>query len=120
MDFSARIYTDIVSDKKFNKTYNKVRRLSPMKDIFLVTLPVYGHGLYEIYKYEEMLQHYYRTIDDKIFVMGIATSKAKAAELVTDIINDMSLMNFPLDSKAYYEFLRKTEIKEKAMENLQG
>lgn len=120
MDFSARIYTDIESDKKFNKTFNKIRRLSPMKDIYLVTLPIYGHGLYEIYKYEEMLQHYYRTIDDKIFIMGIASSKSKATELVTDMVNDMYHINFPLDSKAYYEFLRKTEIKEKAMENLQG
>lgn len=120
MNFSAQIYTDIESDRKFNKVYNKITRLSPAKDIFIVTLPIYKHGLFEIYKYDEMLQHYYRTVDDKIFIMGIASSKAKAKELVTDMINDMITLHFPLDSKAYFEYLRKAEVKEKAMENLQG
>lgn len=118
MNFSYRIYTDIENERKFNKIFDKLNKRKAYPELYLVTLPIFDHGMFEIYSYMELMQHFYKSVDDKITILGISTSKAGAKELVADIISDMNILGFGFDSKAYISYLKNENIKEKAMENL--
>ena len=88
MKLADNIYTDIEKKKSFNKKLNRIVKGKASVPFFVVTLPVFSHGLLEIYEYNELLQHFYRKMDGEILVIGISDSRNGAKQLVADILED--------------------------------
>ena len=88
MKLADNIYTDIEKSKSFEKKLDRIARGKSAGTFFVVTLPLFSHGLLEIYEYNELLQNFYRTIDDRIVILGVSGSRAGAKQLVLDILED--------------------------------
>ncbi len=83
------LYTYGLSEKKINKVLGKMQKGKLIKDLHVVTLPLFGDGLLEIYKYDQLLQPFYRAITNDICVVGLAGNKSMAGDLVLEIIQNM-------------------------------
>ena len=88
MKLADNIYTDIEKDKVFRKKMDIVAKGGKSMPFYLVTLPLFSHGILEIYEYNELLQHFYRNMDGEILVIGISDSRNGAKQLVADILED--------------------------------
>ena len=86
---SQNLYSDMASDKSFQKLLNKIVKKRPVATgLFLVTKPVFNAGIMEIYDYNELLQPFYRKRKADLNIYGVSTSRAGAREIVKDIIED--------------------------------
>ena len=104
MELHDSIYTDIVKDKKFDKTLKKIAAMKMTGPLYLVTLPIHKYGLLEIYSYDELLQHYYRRLqeENEIIVVGISESRTGAKSVVCDIIEDCLKRTGGLDISGFF------------------
>lgn len=83
------LYTDIESDKKFLKKLKKLGTKKPDVSLYLITYPISGHGLLEIYHEAELLQPYYRSQKKYLNIIGVMSSRKAAKEIIPDILNDI-------------------------------
>ena len=88
MRLADNIYTDIEKNKSFMKKLDRIARGKSAGPFYVVTYPVFSHGLLEIYEYNELLQNFYRTMDDQIVILGVSNSRDGAKQLVCDILED--------------------------------
>ena len=88
MKIADNIYTDIEKNKSFMKKLDRIAKGKAAAPFYVVTLPVFSYGLLEIYEYNELLQNFYKTLDEEITVLGISDSRAGAKQLVCDILED--------------------------------
>jgi hypothetical protein len=75
MKLADNIYTDIEKDKVFRKKMDIVAKGGKSMPFYLVTLPLFSHGILEIYEYNELKQPYYKTRENDIVVLGISMSR---------------------------------------------
>ena len=87
-DVSENVYTMDTSEKSFKKTLRTIARKKPVAGLFLVTEPLFDAGIMEIYDYNELLQPYYRKKKVRLKILGIASSRDEAKQLVADIYLD--------------------------------
>lgn len=86
---AKQLYTSAdSSDKLFKKQLTRIRSKRPVPNLFVVTTPIMNNGIMEIYNYNELLQPYYRKQRIDINILGIASSRDRAKQLVCDIIDD--------------------------------
>jgi len=96
------IYTDIEKDKKFNKALKKIAEMKMTGPLYLITLPIHGYGLLEIYSYDELLQNYYRQQSEDIKVVGVSESRTGARNVVCDILEDCLKRNGDLNVARFF------------------
>lgn len=89
MIFSDRCYTYNLKDRKQARIKKQIRRHKPVRNLYVIVLPILQDGLLEIYPYDQLLQKPYRKIDSRIQVVGFARGKEVAEQLVLQIIQDM-------------------------------
>ena len=88
MKLADNIYTDIEKDKKFKKALSAIAKGEYSAPLFVVTYPLFSAGILEIYEYNELRQNFYRTMDDKIEIIGVSGSKDGARQVLVDILED--------------------------------
>jgi len=95
------VYTYGISEKKLDKTLKKMKNGKIIPGLWLVTLPLFKDGILEIYDYNQLLQPFYKTMDDSIFIIGISKDRAGANEIVTEIVQGMYDANVDFDVRKY-------------------
>lgn len=103
MRFVDSLYTYGYKDKKIDKVIKKINKGSAIPGLHLIVLPLVNDGILEIYVYNQLLQPFYKSIWDNICVVGIASNKGGAQELVQNIIQDMYDYNADLDVNNFFE-----------------
>ncbi len=92
--FSKKMYSsDNLSEKKIVSIKKKIRKWSPKLNLFLITLPIGNQGILEIYWYPELLQSFYREMDETVMVVGMSKSRDKAFELIEQIVKDIGVQD---------------------------
>ncbi|MBR6173123.1 MAG: hypothetical protein IKQ49_08165 [Eubacterium sp.] len=88
MKLADHIYTDIDKKKVFEKQLSRIAKGEYSAPLFVITYPLYSAGILEIYEYNELRQNFYRTLDDKIEIIGVSRSKDGARQVLCDILED--------------------------------
>lgn len=91
--FHKQLYSDGLSPNKLSSAKRKITHGAKTLNMFLITLPIGGEGLLEIYWYPELLQKIYRDMDVTVIVVGIAKSREDAFSLVERIVKDIGVNN---------------------------
>lgn len=89
MTISDSLYTYGINEKKLNKIKKKLLAHKRINNLYIVTLPITGDGIMEIYVYNQLLQPFYEPALKDINVLGMAKNKSDAEELVLRMIQDM-------------------------------
>lgn len=90
--FSKNLYTDTEDPKVQKKRLRALRRKKPVPEpIYLITAPLGGSGMLEIYPFPVLLQPAYRKMQVTLRIVGISGSRKKAVQLVADMISDHGL-----------------------------
>ena len=100
--FHEKLYTEGMSSRKIKSIRNKVMKGSFKLGIFLITLPLVGDGILEVYWYPELLQSIYKKSDDNVIVIGIAESREDAFSLVERIIRDVGILGGQIPIADYF------------------
>ncbi|MBO4864779.1 MAG: hypothetical protein J5517_10460 [Eubacterium sp.] len=87
-NISKKVYSSEITDKQFSKLLRRVSLKRPVKDLYVVTPPLYEAGIMEIYNYNELLQPFYRKQKQRLDIYGIAKSRDAAKQIVCDILED--------------------------------
>ena len=95
------IYTGEMEEKSFKKMLRKIQLKRPVMGIYVITQPIENHGLLEIYNYNELLQPYYRNKKGTVLVVGVASSREAAAQVVADMMEDMMQQLGRIDVNEY-------------------
>ena len=88
MKLADNIYTDIEKNKAFKKALSSIAKGEYSAPLFVVTYPLGAAGILEIYEYNELRQNYYRTMEDRIEILGVSKSKEGARQVLMDILED--------------------------------
>ena len=88
MKFIDMLYTYETKEKKIKNMMKKVQNRKVVPSLSLITMPVFGDGLLEIYDYNQLLQPFYKKYYDDIVVVGIAKDRGSAMNLVEEIMQD--------------------------------
>ncbi len=104
--FHEQLYSEGISDKKLIALKKKIRKRKPKIQLFLVTIPLGGEGLLEVYWYPELLQKNYQKLEVELFVVGMATSKDEAFHIIEQIVLDVGVENGELPIKEYFKVSR--------------
>lgn len=87
MKFYRNIYLGDSIGKRRNRIIRRLKYRKIQTNIYVITFPIYGQELLEIYHANVLLQDFYRR--NPLFVVGIAGSEEEAYELVEKIIQDV-------------------------------
>lgn len=98
-----QLYSEGISDRKITSFKKKIKKKFPKLDLFLVTLPLGGEGILEVYWYPELLQKHYQLMDAELFVVGIATTRDVAFHLIEQIILDVGFEDGRIPIKDYFK-----------------
>ena len=93
--------TDIENDKKFLKKLKTLGRKKPDVSLYLITYPLSGNGLLEIYPEAELLQPYYRKLKKYLNIVGVMSSRSAAKEIIPEILNDIMSERGSLDVRGF-------------------
>ncbi len=97
------VYTDIERGKKLNKQIRKIYKYKPVMNLVLITFPIADKGILEIYNYNVLLQPYYRQHEDEIIIVGIASKKDEAQEILRGIVEETVRETGGIDVKGYID-----------------
>ena len=89
MIFADKCYTYNLTERKQARIRKRIRRHKPVRNLYVIVLPLLQDGLLENYPYNQLLQKPYRKLDSRIRVVGFARGKEVAEQLVLQIIQDM-------------------------------
>lgn len=89
MIFADKCYTYNLTERKQARIRKRIRQHKPVRNLYVIVLPLLQDGLLEIYPYNQLLQKPYRKLDSRIRVVGFARGKEVAEQLVLQIIQDM-------------------------------
>ena len=101
--FHEKMYHNGYSEKKIAKIRKKIQKLSPKLNLFLVTLPIGPEGILEVYWYPELLQNVYQRSSEQLVVVGLASSREDAFELVEQIVRDVGWKTGNIPIRDYFE-----------------
>lgn len=97
------MYTYDIGERKQKRILRKIRQKKKIRNLYLVTLPLGGDGLLEVFPYNQLLQAYYQSLGDSIVVVGMAKQKSKAMELLLLMVQDMyDSMGESFDTKSFF------------------
>lgn len=84
-----RLYTNDLPSKKIKKYRNRIEQRKPSLSLFLITLPLSGEGLFEVYPYTMLLQKHFKEDNRSLYVLGLADTYDDALEVVRRLVEDM-------------------------------
>lgn len=102
MEFYHSLYADEGVRKRMKIIKEKLQKNQFMPFIHVITLPVAGDGMLEIYPAYILLQKEYKKIPIK--VVGIASGRGEAFLLVQEIVENCLRDTKTADLKTYLEF----------------
>ena len=101
MTVIQNFYTDIQSDRRVNKKLKRIHERKPSERTYVITYPLSEYGMLEIYNYNELLQGYYKNLDEKIIVIGLSETRGGAYDLVAGIIEETMENTNGFDIRSY-------------------
>lgn len=101
--FHEKLYKYKISARGLAVIKRKIKKGSLRLNLFLVTLPVGTQGILEVYWYPELLQTFYRQIEEELIVVGIARNREDAFELVKQIIADAGFQEGNIQIDAFFK-----------------
>lgn len=101
MQIIDNLYTYGISEKKLDKIIKKIKTGKKVPKLCLVTMPLFNDGIMEVYVYNQLLQPFYKTMDDKITILGMAMDRGDANNIVMDIIQGMCDAGVDFDIRGY-------------------
>lgn len=101
--FHEKLYKDKISELQMMSIRRKVRSGSSKLNLFLITLPMNGQGVLEIYWYPELLQDLYRKMDVELVVVGLAWNRKSAFRLVKRIVEEVNLSEAGTSVRGFFE-----------------
>jgi hypothetical protein len=104
MIVDEKFYVGMMSNHLIWKMVRIIEKFPSRKStgIYVITLPLFGDGMLEIYPIDEFRQNVYKDMLDNIRVVGAAPTKRAASWLVRDIIEDIYLQTGDVDVKSYF------------------
>lgn len=81
----------------------KIQNSSSKLNLFLITLPMNGQGVLEIYWYPELLQDLYRQMEVELIVVGLAWNRKSAFRLVKRIVGEVNLSEAGTSVSNFFE-----------------
>lgn len=95
------LYLDSVTKKNLRKIKRRMERRKINLRVYCIALASNEKNLLDIYSTNELLFQYYRQKDIK--VIGLASSKESAIQLVSDIVNDVYQQTGRLDVRTFFK-----------------
>ena len=95
------LYLDSVTKKNLRKIKRRMERRKINLRVYCIALASNEKNLLDIYSTNELLFRYYRQKDIK--VIGLASSKESAIQLVADIVNDVYQQTGRLDVRTFFK-----------------
>lgn len=95
------LYTYGYRDKKLDKIVKKIKRGASVSGLYVIVFPLLKDGILEIYVYNQLLQPYYRSLGDAVCVLGVASDKSGAEELVLNMVQDVYDAGYEFDVKGF-------------------
>lgn len=89
MIFAENCYAYNITRRKQESIRKRIRRHKPIRNLYLIIMPMFSDGMFEIYAYNQLLQKFYKRLDDHIRVVGISKGREQADILITEIIQDI-------------------------------
>ncbi len=84
------VRTDIDKLSEIKKLSYKMKRARVIPMLYIITLPIMGDGVLEIYDYNTLLQPFFKKRFDTIKVVGISKSKKGIMEVLRKLYEEMS------------------------------
>lgn len=95
------LYLDSVTKKNLRRIKRRMERRKINLRVYCIALASNEKNLLDIYSTNELLFQYYRQKDIK--VIGLASSKESAIQLVADIVNDVYQQTGRLDVRTFFK-----------------
>ena len=95
------LYLDSVTKKNLRKIKRRMERRKINLRVYCIALASNEKNLLDIYSTNELLFQYYRQKDIK--VIGLASSKESAIQLVSDIVNYVYQQTGRLDVRTFFK-----------------
>lgn len=102
MEFYKDLYVSEKLVKRQEKIINALKQKQSLPFIHVITLPLTVDGMLEIYPAYVLMQSLYQELPIK--VVGIASNRGEAGELVQEMIRDCLDEHGNVDLKQYFEF----------------
>ena len=99
MEFYKRLYLGESAEKDHRRIVWKLKHRAGQVDVYVITLPLGGSDLLEIYHCSILKQKYFK--DKPFFVVGIAKGKQEAVELSCKIVEELYTMTDGFDMKKF-------------------
>ena len=90
------------ASEKFWELERRFHRVKYVPGVFVITLPLFGDGILEIYELNELRQKIYTDMGDAIHIVGAAPSRFQAVLLVRDIIDDIYKKTGDVDVERFF------------------
>ncbi|MDO5156716.1 MAG: hypothetical protein Q4D51_12200 [Eubacteriales bacterium] len=100
--FHEKLYKDGMSNRKIRTIQRIVKKGKVPFPVFLITLPIGKQGILEVYWYPELMQTAYKKMETELVVVGIATQRAQAFELISLMISDAVADNNDISVKEFF------------------
>lgn len=95
------LYLDSVTSKNQRKIKRRMEKRKVNLRVYCIALASNEKNLLDIYCTNELLFHYYRCKEIK--VIGLASSKESAIQMVADIVNDVYQQTGRLDVRTFFQ-----------------
>ncbi len=105
MIIDEHLYIGTMPEKMAFKLIKKIKKFKICPGTFVITYPLFGEGLLEIYDVNEFQQEYYKKHSDDIHIVGISQTRKGAFYLVRDIMDDVYKKTGTCDCVNYFNNL---------------
>lgn len=99
MKFCKRLYLGESVEKSHRRIVFKLKHRIGQVDVYVITLPLNGGDLLEIYHCAILKQKYYK--NKPFFVVGIAGGKQEAMELSCKMVEELYTMTDGFDMRSF-------------------
>ena len=101
MTVRDNVRTDIRNKRELKSTIKKVRKDRIVPFLYLITFPIQGDGVLEVYNYNILLQPTLKNLAGEITVVGMSRSKKGAIDLIKDIYEEAVKVDENLDIRSF-------------------
>lgn len=104
MNIIKGLYSNGFDSKALNKNIRRVKHNKAVNDLYVVTLPLFGDGLLEVYSYRQLLQPFYKKRSKDITIIGMSSDREGAETIILNLVQAM------YDAKAKNQDVKPSEV----------